>query len=62
MTARQNAPSRSVGSTGHMAAASAGAAGSSLLKAISLGVENAREAMTTVRIAGDSRAAFHLAP
>ncbi|GAA2766508.1 hypothetical protein GCM10010103_55490 [Streptomyces paradoxus] len=59
MRSRQNAPSDIVGSTGHIAAARAGAAGRRRLKAISLGVENARPAMRTVRTKGASREASH---
>ncbi len=62
MVSRQNAPNRIVGSTGHIAAARAGAAGSRRLTAISLGVENASPAMRTVRITGDSRAVSHRPP
>ena len=45
-----------------MAAARAGAAGRRRLKAISLGVENARPAMRTVRITGDSTESPAVAP
>ena len=62
MTIRQNVPSMIVGTTGHIAAARAGAAGRRRLKANSLGVENARAVMRTVTITGDSRAASHRPP
>lgn len=59
MSSRQTAPRKSVGSTGHIAAARAGAAGRRRLNAISLGVEKARPAMRSVRTTGDNRAASH---
>ncbi|GAA3128810.1 hypothetical protein GCM10017687_49930 [Streptomyces echinatus] len=59
MIATQTAPSRRVGSTGQTDAARAGTAVRRRLKAIFLGVENARLVMTTVKINGESRARLH---
>ncbi|GAA3863729.1 hypothetical protein GCM10022207_29660 [Streptomyces lannensis] len=56
MTSRQQTPRSTVANTDHIEAASAGAAGNRRLMAISLGVENARLAMRTVTMTGDSSA------